>query len=514
MNKNETQNISFFSDIQGFFWKMIAGLVSFAVVVPFFIEQSGDHFGIPAKPSFSLILMLYFLSPVIGFGVWFRVREADGFKESLKLHPKIVWYYYSWVAYAIVAASMFWCPFSCCFTLLFYAFSLIFILSVCIYTVWTIWHFRLYNKINAESGDRKNSSVVFRKQRKQITAEYFSLLAVLLVIAIPYFWHAFAKCENFAREYNSKEKYDLGFSMRDLNAKHIRPLEKLMQEKYNELILANSMASLLPSNSLPNTTEVVPGIFRSHFRNLYANMDNLTFSMKFADSAKMQITAIQHEIGKINITGAGLNDLQRFEHLMNMTKAVRQKADKIYSESWTALLKAVQLSGLLLFFIVIMFLLAAWFHASLTNITEQHHAAISREKDTVKADPGQHPAGKEEDDKEKYVFPEIRAFKNLIGIVILLIIPIFKTVKQEDVRLDKPLWQFNVNNLVQGQTKPVTPVPQDQDKPTPGTKTLTLGEIETLLRVELEKHEESINSKTESSIKNSTNTLFQDLKGK
>ncbi|MDP1622716.1 MAG: hypothetical protein Q8M08_10310 [Bacteroidales bacterium] len=475
MENNNKQSFGFFSEIQGFIWKMIIGLVSFAIVVPYLIDQAGDILGIPPKASFAIILVMYFVTPLVFFVVWFAKRDIEGFKQILDRSPKVGCYYYSWIIFALFAALAIVFPFSPVFSILFYTISSLFLLSVFIYIGYVIW---LYAS-SESSGDGKgchSPGIQYRKLRKRLSSEFALLLVIAVSAGILYFNNAFFRNEHTNQCYVDKEKFEMGFNVMELNLGQIGPLDNLVQQKYNELIRVNSLGSISEIR-LSKNRQI------THYRALDKPLKTIFRSLDTLGSITLQKNQIKRNekklvIAKIKTTyylrklsdhlqklhgliekdqpqKVSQADIQNFENILNMPKAIIQKADLIYSNSWADILRTVQVKGLFLFFIVLLFLLAFSFHASMANLDEQYEGvkkSISGRK-IVLTDP-ESPA-KIREILEKPTFPEIRTIKILISIIILLIVPIFKPVNKETIRLDRPLWQFNLPGLLLGSNHPI-----------------------------------------------------------
>jgi hypothetical protein len=305
--------------------------------------------------------------------------------------------------------------------------------------------------------------------------------------------------------------------VKELNTNQIGPLDKLVQEKNNDLIRTNAIEFFTYCCSAKNVNDSCFKSFKAPLKDLFTIMGKKNISTRDTSWITMQIQGIHKLIEKVNTDKGTRTDIQNFEAVLNIQKAISQKADLIYGNSWAGILGTVQLKGLFLFFIVLVFLLTAWFHAHLANLSEQCLTAKARYKDANANNADLKLTTREEIQKilEKPTFSEIRTIKIFISIIILLIIPIFKPVTKEKIRLDKPLWQFTLPNLILGDKNPIIVKPEETINFSPVDNKRVEYAMDTgFINNALTKHDSNIIKMVDISIKASEESIYNKLKGK
>ena len=464
MENNDDRNPGLFSDFKGWIWKLAAGLVSFALLVPLIVYYAGDILGLPPKLSLSLILIIYFLSPLLAFlgslAINVRDKERRKFLSKRALRPH---YLYISVLSAVGALTalagilVLAMPYQKLIVKIFYFFCGYFLLVILFYTGMIFHLFRKKWKIvrpdKKENGDAVIDAIrALRKKYRWLVTEYAIITGFVLITGTLYFTHSYSRSGSFMNAFPSKEQYELGFYARELNRNHIKKLEQITAGKNNELIRSYSLSSLGKVNLRQDTAYL-------RFDSLHAGFKKLLGILIHGDTVKITDSAtinslmeqISGQVKSLPTTTCSSSDLQQFDHMMNMPKATLQLTNSMYAGNWTDMLTAVQRNGLMILFLTLVFLLTVWLHLGLVSLQEEYTVALIPAAPADRGEEEDSPDKKKTDPLQK----DIRMVKTIIPVILLLIIPIFKPITRENIQLDKTLWQVSRPELNRNE-KPTT----------------------------------------------------------
>jgi hypothetical protein len=364
-----------------------------------------------------------------------------------------------------------------------------------------------YFKIAPSVDDFPELRASFHKRKKFLMLEFLVLLVMLMTIAVLYFVNVYSKRDKAERYYPSKEQYELGFFTRELNKNQIKALDNAVVEKNNELLQTYSLESLRGSGFDRDTGYLNLNQCYVEFSRLLKLMPDRISAVNNDTTLKIVsgIENITLTIRKIPADKCTSRDLKSFEHMLNMPKALLQKANALYSKNWYAFLLPVQRNGLLIFFFSFVFLLTVWLQASLANLHEIHEtekqAEAEKRRGVVSADSMVAP-----DKASRPVVTDISAIKTIISVIILLIIPIFKPISKESIQLDKSLWQVTKPDLLPEKKNIIFPEP----RVTVYDSVVLTEDLKKFIRDE----KDSLSGEIKTAIENSKKKLFKDLKGK
>jgi hypothetical protein len=401
MEKKE-RDLGFFNGIKTEAIPLIAGLISFTLLVEKAVNNISSFFSISEKESTIFFVIVYFIVPVLGLIFWLTlVNYNDGLKKRIWDNPRSS---YSWPFLALLFLLLLLCV---------------------LFLAWGVFYFNIIALVFLALVTglaivllRRPRGKSTKYKRESYQANYqFALVFVLLTI----FWAIYLSFNflfpgtdtNQGEEYTSLIKED---SLR----------KQAMNQCLFDSFFCKVMGIRGKSDALNREVNSFNANFQEHIYNLcpYDSVEENRLDSTFQKIVQVKSSnCLQRDSS--NIVNA-IFMLPDFYSSMNSELIKYQldrklkEQDKEYRVYWSAWLRTVQYRGLVLFALTVLFLLTIWFYAY-TVWLESH----------------------EIDDKNEQNISEIYISKISIYIIFLLVIPFFKPITSENTSFAKPYITFN-----------------------------------------------------------------------
>lgn len=413
-DSSKERDLGFFNGIKAEAIPLIAGLVSFTLLVEKAVNNISDFFSISEKTGTILFVIAYFIVPVAGLIIWITlVNYHDGLKKRIWDNPGSK---YSWPFLLLLVLLILLC-------LLFLVTGvLLFTIVAALVLLGVTWlAFELLRR-------RQENTDKFRRERYQAKWQFIIVFTLLVAFWVLYLSANFlprSKTPQSDEELNpiTTEEYKAReaamrqclFDSLFCVALDVRADSDTMDMDVNTFMadFQDYIYRLCPCDSVAGAklNEELKSSFKKIVQGdscscqVPPNRDNQTFKQGDKPS-------IQPKAEFFSIYNAEAIKLQLDKKL-----ATQDKKYRIY---WSAWLRTVQYRGLVLFALTALFLLVVWYYAYTARLDSE-----------------------EKDEKNPENFSEINISKISIYIIFLLIIPFFKPITRENTVFAKPYITFN-----------------------------------------------------------------------
>ena len=375
MEKKE-HDLGFFNGIKAELIPLIAGLVSFTLLVDTAVNQIEDIFSVAAYGGILIFVFLYFITPSFFILSWiFWLNNKDGLKNRLFEAPK------SPISISVIGIGLL---LLLC-TLLFFEIGFkAYLLLICITITFILaYGFQLLAK-------KPKMSFTYKREYRQAAYQLCITIVGLLLLWSVYFYRYTQhprsefreKWKNQAQQENLLVSIDKAGKSREDYKDYSKAIESILAH-YDDLIyLPEADLKKRSNDSIVKWVNSLKSKYlESNYKKRFSDL------LKSRDSLKQKKDSIHQMLYKIQV--AKLEDHQPI---------------------WAYWLQIVQFKGLLLFTTMILFLMVVWYHAYRTQL--------------------------EMEDQNPY--SEIWISKISIYVLFLLIIPFFKPIKKDSVSFTKP----------------------------------------------------------------------------
>jgi hypothetical protein len=399
MEKKE-HDLGFFNGIKSELIPLIAGLVSFTLLVNTAVNQIEDIFSVGAYGGILIFVFLYFITPSFFILSWvFWLNNKDGLKNRLFEVPK------SPISITVIGIGLL---LLLC-TLLFFKIGFrSYLLLICITITFILaYGFQLLAK-------KPKMSFTYKREYRQAAYQLCITIVGLLVLWTIYFYR---------------------YTQHPRSEFHKKWTSKAQDEN-----LLDSM--FIAGKSRNDYKDYLKSI-----ESILAHYDDLIY-LPEADLKKRSNDSIVKWVNSLKSKYLESNYKKRFSYLLKSRDSLRQKKDSIHQmlykiqvakledhqPIWAYWLQIVQFKGLLLFTTMILFLMVVWYHAYRTQL--------------------------EMEDQNPY--SEIWISKISIYVLFLLIIPFFKPIKKDSVSFTKP-YIGSSKSIIYNDNRVINPPPQPTD---------------------------------------------------
>jgi hypothetical protein len=428
----ESNRLNFFADINRQIFVIIGGLLAIATIIPIFINKIGSIFGIPIQYSYYLFVFLYFIFPVIFYLLYCSIYDYVGF---LKLIPDRIYGNFTpraWKAIELmIILGVFWWL---CWGNIDYKWtcSLLYILSIAIFIVFLI-----------------NPSYKGIRGTKR---EFIIIGVTVIAIFSLFFFTEERSVKNLTHDRNLAE-YNRSANKKGDNANDVA--FALFQK---QKAIENSL--LKPTDSL--IANFQKGILRVSVRYPSRNLsyvrlnsiDSFRFNKAFDAVTRLERTGNIVNINlsterNVILTNTNLiwprsDSLETrgdtcfriystFLSLQSYLQSVAREKNEYVKKYWAILLSNLQVKGLSWFFFLVIVCLCLWLH-SMKELAEIYKKrAIANE---IKAKVLEWQTQKINDNSDQ--------IRSLFYVVVLLVMPFFKTIDEKTISLTMPFVDFGI----------------------------------------------------------------------
>jgi len=419
MENKEKDDWGFGNGTLTYLLTLVLGLASMATIVPLFVNRTSEIFKLNFEFSFCFFQILYFIVPLILIAIWVFPKRKDRFFTFVlqnKKYKKMIWIVLSIMLVSIV---FFFLHGQLYFYIHFGCMSFLFASGVCIST----YNFKQYQIYKAGIDNQKISNQV-----RQAGKEFILLCSSAIFICL--LW----SLTNFGTTSKSKEDISCASFLYDFAKKDLKELK----ERVDSVYFIAQYQNQFEESKIYNFTkcELKCNFDTSYYRlvNLLSNFrtdpgEHFKSEFKCAEKYIQDSTKKYCDSVRLNIK------LKKLHKLVDLNKMLDNKCQTEYAKLMEDVLRRTQFKGILMFFIVLIFLINLWAMACFESFKQKNEF----ERDTIS------------NSNEKFeLFSEINTLKSFIFLIILLIIPIFKPTAKESISIDKPLWSFTLKELVSG----------------------------------------------------------------
>jgi hypothetical protein len=397
--ENKERDLGFFNGIRAELIPLIAGLISFTLLIEDAINEIENIFSLSEGASIFVFITFYFIVPVSFVFIWLTViNHKDGLKRQLANDWKSPFTFLVSVIlllFIVLMAGFFLMRLASYFILVIIIFILVLIYAGCVLI------------------KKPANQIKYRREYRQARYQFgfvFSLLFLFWTFYFLQYYNVFqhynkcgepshAECKD-----DGQKKWEYGQS----------DLSSLIQTSAN--IRSDYRKN---TESAQNIISLYPDLI------YFSNGD-------FYDKSKKEILQSFNDLKK-DSAGKILNPkefdllllkrvklIEKRDSVHYVAYRVQQKMLKNFKASWAQWLQLVQVKGLLLFISFIFFLLVIWYHA--------YKAQLER--------------------NSKEDFSEVWISKLSLYVLFLLIIPFFKPIQEDNISFGKPYVTLNKPSYV------------------------------------------------------------------
>jgi hypothetical protein len=410
---DKEKDLGFFNGIKTELIPIIAGLVSFTLLVEQATNNISDFFSISEKAGTMLFVISYFIVPVVGLIIWITlVNYHDGLKKRIRSDWKSR---YSW-------------PFLILLSLLIILCVLFFVVEVLVYTLVSVVFVFVASAVAVVLLLRNRANrYKFRRERYQANWQ-FGIVFLLLVA----FWGLYFGLNFIPRNANSVGAKVKPQSEDEYAARKSAMNQGLFDSAFEKAITAredtdtrneqsrdfadlfqNYIYRLCPCDSVDDAKQIA--LLKSSFEKIVRLDSCNCLDNKASEERKPKILTKAGSLPKPEYFS-----IYNTETLKYQIDTQLKRQDDRYRIYWSAWLRSVQYRGLMLFALTTLFLLAVWYFAYTASLESQKNDG----------QPGEY-------------FSEINISKISLYIIFLLTIPFFKPVTRENTVFAKPYITFN-----------------------------------------------------------------------
>jgi hypothetical protein len=478
---------------------LLIGLISFAALLPMFIDLAQDVTGLGIAVNMSLFLFIYFLTPVLYFIFWYLYHH--GFKLELR---KATWQTFIPAVYFIGFLAILFAGFLSilipandvslwlfCGTLI-----LASLFSVACFGYFLFGGF-CYNK--------KESLINVSDEYKKGKTEYIGIFILTVIISVVII-NGSHKQDNQSFDegiynrgiklYEQKDslktiektindKYQVGLFNEDKSKMDPEVEVRTLIHEINEMVKARqdfnadnknhqkqeeietilnecNKNSISLDQLLENLTElkclIYPiieckidtlvlnkitrnlnlskqSIIDNGFTNIVSNVEQVHNELIGTTSNYLQldshIDSLRYSI--INVSKSKIeNNNDKFRLLQNIQGYLQKEFDVAYGQNWAKILNTIRVRGMMLFLTLILAFINLWYLLFMIEL-EKKNTHISINKNNKEPfEHGNQPG----------------TMKTVLVILVLLIIPFFKSVEPEKLKPEQSLWTFNLSSII------------------------------------------------------------------
>lgn len=397
--ENDDKDLGFFNGIRSELIPLAAGLVSFSILVDKAVNDLGKYFGLKTHISAIVFVLLYFVLPVLSILLWLTwFNHKEGLKRML-IEQKGLYRFCALATIILIAIAA-------------VGFINLDLIPHIVITTLALIAILVYGFSIDTSVETDNTK--YARQFRQAKLQYHIVTGCLLLIWGCYYYNQF---------YPSDKAKEIAF---------VFPFEFFRVT--NKIDTASALRKQVDTA-------------RSRIDTLKNQTDRLNYLAECdPDRAEQLKTLLSKNLCVSSDTVVNLD--RKLEAYRYQLQAELIKHEKKAKQAWAGWLRLVQFKGLLLLIVLILFLLAIWYHAYTAKLV----AKMQSEKDKT----------------EMELFSEINISRLSIYMLFLLIIPFFKPIDEQDVNFDKPfisegnpITLINYGNKVQVIEKEI-PVPDTE----------------------------------------------------
>jgi hypothetical protein len=401
MEKNK-RDLGFFNGIKTEAIPLIAGLISFTLLIETGVNNISSFFNIDETQSTITFVIVYFIVPVLGLILWLTlVNYHDGLKRRIWDDRKSS---YSWPFMILIILLLMLC--------------VLFLLSGVLYfNIIALLFLTLIIGLATALLYRSRVKIIkYRRERYQANYQF-----ALVFILLTFFWAIYLYL-NF-----SPSRKDIRQGIKSTSLTKENTLRKqamnqcLFESLFREVIGIRGKSDTLNRDVNSFTTN-----FQEHIYNLcsYDSVEENRLDSCFNKIVQAKSNnCLQRDSSyriKAKATLPNFYSIKNAELIKYQLDKRLKEQDKEYRLYWSAWLRTVQYRGLVLFILTALFLLTIWFYAYTVWLESQ-----------------------ENDDKNEQNISEIYISKISIYIIFLLVIPFFKPITSENTSFAKPYITFN-----------------------------------------------------------------------
>ena len=439
----------FFSNFRSFLGSILVGILSFTVISAFFLNQLADIFKSSIESAFVLFSLIYVILPIAFITIWFVIYARSVFKVFTSQQLAIITIGYSiylFVSILLLTSSTDFNKINSFLVLAFMIGNIFFAIWFC----------------------RRGLS------NERITEAYheFMVSFSLLTLGFAIFFY-----QNFKEPFKSNNGtiHNI-FSVYEVN-KEMRNLYEASRD-YTEILYANqNIGEVLPNNTLMIKdrlshlgTSLVGDV---QFIDMFKNIAQINDELLGIVSQQVQKKSIvdRDSIEKTASLVADLKTLHKemlelmlrekephknpffvgiLERLNTKYFALHKVHRSLLAQKWAILLEYLKYKALIIFAPVLLFLLCVQFqfYKQSENVQEK----LSQETDKIiptkpSEDSGPLTVYEVKKARRAEDMPELKIITSGISLIFLLIIPIFRPVKADNINLDNPFITFNFFQL-------------------------------------------------------------------
>lgn len=404
------RDLGFFNGVKAELLPLIAGLVSFTLLVEEAVNHIESFLSIDLKASTKLFVIIYFVAPVIAVLYWitgFNYRE--GLKAIICEKRSHFFSIFVFVLLGLIVLLVF-----AFFLVPANLFGLLSSATILLQLIFLIFL----------SLRKRSNTFNFRRESKQAKMQMWIVFVGLITFWVTYYWRTFYTNDNKQYKAETKEAYRNALNDRLFVGSFDTALVKRKEYKKKDSLAKEFLKSYqryafrlnprdceacinltLNFNDLVDTALHVAQVTDSCFCRPPAKKTHSRASTQNCEDKNRDRCTASTDFFTSSNSG-----LIRY-YIDESLKA----ADRAYRTHWSAWLRTVQYRGLLLFLTVVLFFLLAWYYSYIEWLETD-----------MKGD-----------------FSEINISKISVYILFLLTVPFFKPVTEENTVFDKPHVSFN-----------------------------------------------------------------------
>jgi hypothetical protein len=401
MEKKE-RDLGFFNGIKTEAIPLIAGLISFTLLIETGANNIGSFFNIDETQSTITFVIVYFIVPILGLILWLTlVNYNDGLKKRIWDNRKSL---YSWPFLVLLFLLLLLCVlFIARGVLYFNIIALLFLILVIGLAFALLHRYRV-------------KATKYRRERYQANFQ-FALVFILLTT----FWTIYLSF-NFllpTEESMKGEKNNTLVKQDSLNEKAMN--QNLFDTIFREAITIRGKSDTLNSDVNSFTTN-----FQEHIYNLcpYDSVEENRLDSCFNKIVQAKSNNCLQRDSRFRKnpkdTTPDFYSFMNAELIKYQLDKRLKEQDQEYRLYWSAWLRTVQYRGLVLFILTVLFLLTIWYYAYNIWLESQ-----------------------ENNNQAEQNISEIYISKISIYVIFLLVIPFLKPITSENTSFAKPYMTFS-----------------------------------------------------------------------